>query len=138
MLKTLTDRQVRPERCIHKMPWYNFGFTGTAAAAEDSAIAVIQETSTTAVALAQTVRLTDLVLTGTAGESHQMSIWVNGKKQSSNLYSAQLNPASQGRFSIRGQGIVIPQGATLQMRGAQLVTGGGAENIICTMEFVAN
>ena len=33
------------------MPWYNFGFTGTAAAAEDSAIAVIQETSTTAVAL---------------------------------------------------------------------------------------
>ena len=120
------------------MPWYNFGFTGTAAAAEDSAIAVIQETSTTAVALAQTVRLTDLVLTGTAGERHQMSIWVNGKKQSSNLYSAQLNPASQGRFSIRGQGIVIPQGATLQMRGAQLVTGGGAENIICTMEFVAN
>jgi len=120
------------------MPWYNFGFTGTAAAAEDSAIATIQETSTTAVELAQTVRLTDLVLTGTAGESHQMSIWVNGKKQSSNLYSAQLNPASQGRFSIRGQGIVIPQGATLQMRGAQLVTGGGAENIICTMEFVAN
>ena len=120
------------------MPWYNFGFTGTTTAAEDSATATIQETNTTAVAIPQTIRLTDLVLTGTATESHQMSIWVNGKKQSSNLYSAQLNPASQGRFSIRGQGIVIPQGATLQMRGAQLVTGGGAENIICTMEFVAN
>ena len=118
------------------MPWYNFGFTGTAAAAEDSAIAVIQETSTTAVALAQTVRLTDLVLTGTAGESHQMSIWVNGKKQSSNLYSAQLNPASQGRFSIRGQGIVIPQGATLQMRGAQL-NAGALEITTATLEFVA-
>jgi hypothetical protein len=113
------------------MPWYNFGFTGTAAAAEDSATATIQETNTTAVAIPQTI-------TGTATESHQMSIWVNGKKQSSNLYSAQLNPASQGRFSVRGQGIVIPQGATLQMRGAQLVTGAGAENIICTMEFVAN
>ena len=79
----------------------------------------------------------DIVLSSTAAESHQYSIWVNGKKQSSNLFSAQLNPASQGRFSIRGQGIVIPQGATLQMRGAQLVTGGGAENTIATMEFVA-
>ena len=119
------------------MPWYSFGFTGTAAAAEDSATATIQETGTTAVALPQTIRLTDLVLAATSVESHQLSIWVNGKKQSSNLYSAQLNPASQGRFSIRGQGIVIPNGATVQMRGAQLVTGAGAENIICTMEFVA-
>lgn len=119
------------------MPWYNFGFTGTTAAAEDSATATIQETNTTAVALAQTVRLTDLVLTFTAAEQHQLSIWVNGKKQSSNLYAAQLNPASQGRFSIRGQGIVIPQGATLQMRGAQTATGAGTEDITCTMEFVA-
>jgi hypothetical protein len=138
MLRTLLVRQVQEAQFTVKMPWYNFGFTGTAAAAEDSATATIQETNTTAVAIPQTIRLTDLVLTGTAAESHQMSIWVNGKKQSSNLYSAQLNPASQGRFSVRGQGIVIPQGATLQMRGAQLVTGAGAENIICTMEFVAN
>jgi hypothetical protein len=32
---------------------------------------------------------------------------------------------------------MIPQGATLQMRGAQLATGGGAENITATLEFVA-
>ena len=119
------------------MAWYNFSFTGTAAASEDSATATIKETGTTAVTLAQNIRLTDIVLSSTATESHQLSIWVNGKKQSSNLYSAQLNPASQGRFSIRGQGIVIPQGSTLQMRGAQLVTGAGVENTIATLEFVA-
>jgi hypothetical protein len=119
------------------MPWYNFQFTGTSAAAEDSATATIAETGTTAIALSQSIRLTDIVLSATATESHQLSIWVNGKKQSSNLYSAQLNPASQGRFSIRGQGILIGSGATLQMRGAQLVTGGGAENITATLEFVA-
>ena len=119
------------------MPWYNFEFTGTAAAAaDDSATATISETGTTAVALAQTIRLTDCVLASTATSAHQYSIWVNGKKQSSNLFAAQLNPASQGRFSIRGQGIVIPQGATLQMRGAQL-DALGAENTNVTLEFVA-
>ena len=40
-------------------------------------------------------------------------------------------------LGIRGQGIMIGSGATLQMRGAQLVTGGGAENITATLEFVA-
>ena len=61
------------------MPWYNFQFTGTSAAAEDSATATIAETGTTAIALSQSIRLTDIVLSATATESHQLSIWVNGK-----------------------------------------------------------
>lgn len=119
------------------MPWYNFEFDGAAAAqTDDTEIADISETGTTAVALAQTIRLTDIVLSTTAGATHQYAIWVNGKKQSSNLFAGQLNPASQGRFSIRGQGIVIPQGATLQMRGAQLdATGTEATTVL--LEFVA-
>ena len=101
------------------MPWYNYDFTGTAAAApDDSATAPISEPGTTAVALAQTIRLTDCVLASTATSAHQYSIWVNGKKQSSNLFAAQLNPASQDRCSIPGPGIVITQGAPPHMRGS--------------------
>jgi len=119
------------------MSWYNFEFAGNVAIQTDDAeTANISETGTTAVALAQSIRLTDIVLSSTAAQPHQYSIWVNGKKQSSNLFAAQLNPASQGRFSIRGQGISIPAGATLQMRGAQL-SAGALEATTATLEFVA-
>ena len=74
----------------------------------------------------------------TAGQSHQYSIWTSGRKQSSNLSAAQMNPASQGRFSIRNQGIVIAGGVSIQMRGSQLSdTAGAAEPTTVLMEYVA-
>lgn len=121
------------------MPWINFGFDGTAAAVtiDDSETATIQETGTTQINIPQNIRLTDLVLDITAGQTHQYSIWTSGRKQSSNLSAAQLNPASQGRFSVRNQGIVIAAGTSIQMRGSQTSTAGSAEATVVLMEYIA-
>ena len=79
-----------------------------------------------------------MILDITAQDQHQYSIWTSGRKQSSNVSSAQLNPASQGRFSIRGQNIVIPAGTSIQMRGAQLTIAAVApEATKCLLEYVA-
>ena len=86
---------------------------------QDTEVATIEETGTTQINIPQNIRLTDIILNITAQDEHQYSIWTSGRKQSSNISSAQLNPASQGRFSIRGQNIVIPAGTSIQMRGAQ-------------------
>ena len=49
-----------------------------------------------------------------------------------------MNPASQGRFSVRGQNIVIAAGTSVQMRGSQLSdTAGAAEPTVCLLEYVA-
>ncbi len=121
------------------MPWLNFEFDGTAAASttDDSQTSTISETGTTQINIPQNIRLTDLVLDITAGQTHQYSIWTSGRKQSSNLSAAQLNPASQGRFSIRNQNIVIAGGTSIQMRGSQTSTGGSAEATVVLMEYVA-
>lgn len=121
------------------MPWLNFGFDGTAAAVtvDDSETAVIEETGTTQISIPQNIRLTDLVIGSTAGQTHQYSIWTSGRKQSSNLSAAQMNPASQGRFSVRGQNIIIPSGVSIQMRGSQTSTAGAAEATTVLMEYVA-
>jgi len=103
------------------MPWLNFQYAGSAGVqVPDTEIAVIEETNASQINIPQNIRLTDMVLNITALDVHQYSIWTSGRKQSSNVSSAQLNPASQGRFSIRGQNIVIQQGTSIQMRGAQL------------------
>ena len=102
------------------MPWLNFDFTGSAGVqVQDTATSIIEETGTTQINIPQNIRLTDMILDITAVDVHQYSIWTSGRKQSSNVSSSQLNPASQGRFSIRGQNIVIPAGTSIQMRGAQ-------------------
>ena len=122
------------------MPWLNFGFDGTVAAVtvNDSETAVIEETGTTQISIPQNIRLTDLVIGSTATETHQYSIWTSGRKQSSNLSAAQMNPASQGRFSVRGQNIIIPSGVSIQMRGSQTSdTAGAAEATTVLMEYVA-
>lgn len=121
------------------MPWLNFDFAGSAAVTtDDTETSTIQETGTTQINIPQNIRLTDLILGSTAGQSHQYSIWTSGRKQSSNLSAAQMNPASQGRFSIRNQGIVISGGVSIQMRGSQLSdTAGAAEPTTVLMEYVA-
>jgi len=121
------------------MPWLNFDFAGSAAVTtDDTETSTIQETGTTQINIPQNIRLTDLILGSTAGQTHQYSIWTSGRKQSSNLSAAQMNPASQGRFSIRNQGIVISGGVSIQMRGSQLSdTAGAAEPTTVLMEYVA-
>ena len=121
------------------MPWLNMTFPGTAVATnvDDSQTATVQETGTTQINIPQNIRLTDLVLDITAAQTHQYSIWTSGRKQSSNLSAAQLNPASQGRFSIRGQNIVIAAGTSIQMRGSQTSTAGAAEQTVVLVEYVA-
>mgnify|MGYP001156710221 FL=1 len=121
------------------MPWLNFDFVGTAVATnvDDSETAIIQETGTTQINIPQNIRLTDLVIGATAGQQHQYSIWTSGRKQSSNLSAAQMNPASQGRFSVHGQNIVIASGTSLQLRGSQTSTAGAAEATTVTLEYVA-
>ena len=121
------------------MPWLNFDFVGTAVATnvDDSETAIIQETGTTQINIPQNIRLTDLVIGATAGQAHQYSIWTSGRKQSSNLSAAQMNPASQGRFSVNGQNIVIAAGTSLQLRGSQTSTAGAAEATTVTLEYVA-
>jgi len=121
------------------MPWLNFGFAGSippAVPVDDSQTSVIQETGTTQINIPQNIRLTDLVLDITAANQQQYSIWTSGRKQSSNLSAAQMNPASQGRFSIRNQNIVIASGTSIQMRGSQR-SGAAAEATVVLMEYVS-
>ena len=121
------------------MPWLNFVFAGSAATTVgDSETSTIEETGTTQISIPQNIRLTDLVINATAAQRHQYSIWTSGRKQSSNLSAAQMNPASQGRFSVRGQNIIIPSGVSIQMRGSQTSdTAGAAESTTILMEYVA-
>lgn len=121
------------------MPWLNFDFAGSAGVqVQDTEIATIEETGTTQINIPQNIRLTDIILNITAQDEHQYSIWTSGRKQSSNISSAQLNPASQGRFSIRGQNIVIPAGTSIQCRGAQFTIAAVApEPTKVLLEYVA-
>ncbi len=121
------------------MPWLNFDFLGNAAIqVPDTEIAVIEETNASQINIPQNIRLTDMILNITAQDEHQYSIWTSGRKQSSNVSSAQLNPASQGRFSIRGQNIVIQSGTSIQMRGAQRTIAAVApEPTKVLLEYVA-
>lgn len=120
------------------MPWLNFDYTGSAGVqVDDTEISTIEETGATQINIPQNIRLTDIILNITAADEHQYSIWTSGRKQSSNLSAAQLDPASQGRFSIRGQNIIIPAGTSIQMRGSQQTIVGGIEPTKVLLEYVA-
>ena len=120
------------------MPWLNFQFAGEfpVSTVDDSQTGTVEETGTTQINIPQNIRLTDIILDITAADIHQYSIWTSGRKQSSNLSAAQLNPASQGRFSIRNQNIVIAAGTSIQMRGSQR-SGAAVEATTVLLEYVA-
>ena len=73
------------------MPWLNFDFAGSAGVqVQDTEVATIEETGTTQINIPQNIRLTDIVVNITTGQTHQYSIWTSGRKQSSNLSSFQF------------------------------------------------
>lgn len=102
------------------MGWLNFSFIGAAASqADDLETATIVETGDKSMALPTSIKIVDIVADKTAVSQHQRRIYVNGKAQGSQFFQAQINPATQGRLNWANQNIVIPKGATVQMRGAQ-------------------
>lgn len=118
------------------MGWFNFRSVGSATAQnDDTEVCTVLETGETGISLPYDITLVDIVLNKTASQDHQYSIWVNGKKASSNLYAAQLNPASQGRLNIANQGIKIKAGSRIQVRAAQK-SGASAEETILLIQFV--
>ena len=120
------------------MPWLNFVFAGAfpVDTTDDAQTGTVEETGTTQINIPQNIRLTDIIQDITSTDVHQYSIWTSGRKQSSNLSGNQLNPASQGRFSIKNQNIVIAAGTSIQMRGSQR-SGAAAEATTVLLEYVA-
>ncbi len=107
--------------------WTNWSFSGSSSAQSDNAeICSNDETGENVITLPQSITLTDVVLDGTKTNSHQFRFYVNGKQVGGNWYSAQVNPASDGRMSWADLKIVIPQGSTVGLRTAQL-DGSSAE-----------
>ena len=100
--------------------WYNWSFNGSASAQADNAeVCSNDETGENVVTLPQSITLTDVVLDTTKTQSHQLRFYVNGRQVGGNFYSAQINPASDGRMSWADLKIVIPQGSTFGLRTAQ-------------------
>lgn len=102
------------------MGWLNFSFAGAAASqADDLETATILETGDKSMALPTSIKIVDVVADRTATSQHERRFFVNGKAQGSQFFQAQINPATQGRLNWANQNIIIPKGATIQMRGAQ-------------------
>jgi hypothetical protein len=118
------------------MGWYTFQFPGSATVEQpDTETGTVLETGTTFLTLNRNITLQDVVLTAPATNNHQYSFWVNGRKVSSNLYSSELSPASQTRFSIAAQAVSIPANSQVQIKAAQL-SGASAEITDLTLVFV--
>ncbi|MGI0025779.1 MAG: hypothetical protein ACREA4_11645 [Nitrososphaera sp.] len=102
------------------MGWLNFSFIGAAALqADDLETSTIIETGDKSMALPTAIKIVDVVADRTATSQHQRRFYVNGKAQGSQFFQAQINPNTQGRLNWANQNIIIPKGATIQMRGAQ-------------------
>jgi hypothetical protein len=100
--------------------WTNWSFSGSASAQSDNAETCSNdENGENVVTLPQSITLTDVVLDGTKSQNHQFRFYVNGRQVGGNFYSAQINPASDGRMSWADLRIVIPQGSTLGLRTGQ-------------------
>jgi hypothetical protein len=119
------------------MGWINFQSNGyaTTPQADDTEICTVLETNESGISFPYDIRIVDIVLDKTASQNHQYSFWVNGKKMSSNFYSAQINPATQGRLNFANQGIVIKAGSRIQLRAAQK-SGTSAEATIVLVQFL--
>jgi len=118
--------------------WLNFKFIGNVPASpqpDDTEISTIAETGQQQFSIPADMRISDIVLTGTAAQTHQYRIYVNGKAQGANFYSGQLNPATQGRMNWASQSILIPRGSTIQIKGSQK-DGATAESTTVTLQWV--
>lgn len=118
------------------MVWFNFVSNGSATTpqTDDTEITTVLETGEQAITLPYDVTLIDVILNQPATQNHQYSFWVNGRKQSSNFYSGQINPSTQGRMNFANQGIVIKAGSRIQLRAAQK-SGTAAEQTIVLVQF---
>jgi hypothetical protein len=118
------------------MGWFTFQFNGNATTpqADDAETATVAETGQGFVTIPRTVQLTDIVLTASASDNHQYSIFVNGKKQTSDLFSAEISPTSQTRFNIAAQGIGVAANSQIQLRGSQK-SGTAAEATSVTLVY---
>ncbi len=116
--------------------WITFKKVGSASTPQDddAEICTVVETGEQGLTLPYPIQLIDVVLTKSPAQDHQFSFWVNGKKVSSNLYAAQLDPANDTRFAIAPLGIIIPAGSRLQVRGAQK-SGAAAEETMLTVIY---
>ncbi len=102
------------------MGWNTFTFAGSAAAqADDAELCGVAETGDSSLSLPYDIALQDIVLTSALASNHQFSFFVNGKKQSSNLYAAEINPTAQTRFNIAAQNVRIPKGSKIQIKTSQ-------------------
>jgi hypothetical protein len=100
--------------------WYNWSFIGSGSVqADNTEICSNDETGENVVTLPQSITLTDVLLDTTKTGNHQFRFYVNGRQVGGNVYSAQINPASDGRLSWADLKIVIPQGSTFGLRTAQ-------------------
>ncbi len=121
------------------MGWINFSFPGSATVEqEDAEIGTIMETGEHSITFPYDITLLDVVLAQPAQQNHEYSFWINGKKVSSALYSAELNPTSQTRFNIKQLGIRIPAGSAIQIKSAQLseASTAAAEPTILTLVYL--
>jgi hypothetical protein len=78
----------------------------------------------------------DFVLTAALTNNRQFAFWVGGRKVSSNLYGAQLNPANPSRFQIINLKLVVLKGSQFQVRTAQLAGAIEAGQITLLMAAV--
>lgn len=103
------------------MGWNNFTFAGDGSnpQADNAETATIDELGESSMTLPNAIKITDILADKTTTESHQIRIFVNGKAQLADVYSSQINPASDGRRTWGTQNIVVPAGATFQLKGSQ-------------------
>ena len=110
------------------MGWFTFKYLGNATTpqTDDSELATVVETGDSSIQLPYDIAVTDFVLTSGMVNDHQYAIWVNGKKTTSDLFAAQINPANNTRFNAAAQKMLIPAGSKIQVKTAQLA-GAAAE-----------
>ena len=115
--------------------WDNWSFIGaTSAQADNTEKCSNDEMGESVITLPNSITLTDVILDTTKTQNHQFRFYVKGKQVGGNFYSAQINPASDGRMSWADLKIVIPQGSTLGLRTAQL-DGSSAETGKVTIKY---
>lgn len=119
------------------MGWLNFSFTGSASTpqSDDAETATVLETGDKTFTLPTDITIVDVVADKTTTQTHQFRVYVNGKAQGSQFFSAQINPATQGRLNFANQNIRIPKGSNIQIRGSQK-DGASAEAVKVLVQFL--
>ena len=117
------------------MGWLQCNFLGDATTpqADNAETGTWEQANEKTLNLPFNIAIQDIFLTKTAANDHQYQLYVNGKAQENFLNSATLDPASDGRFKIASQGLVVPAGAGFQIRAAQK---SGAQAEATTLQIV--